>query len=131
MPRIAQTYGAALHEATRGLGKKDAEAAVAKLVEILAARNELYLAPKILDAYGREARRDEGVETVRFASAEEVPAKMREDIAAALAKSLGTPVDVAWETDPSLLAGAVIRYADVLVDASVKGSLDRLKKRIA
>ena len=35
-----------------------------------------------------------------------------------------------WKTDPSLIAGAVVQYDDILLDASVKGSLDRLKKSL-
>ena len=129
--RIAENYGQALYRATAGMKEKDAEKAIGRFVALLASRHETHLAPKIIEAYGKAARRAEGIRDVRVASAEGLTADRKKQLAAAFAKTLGAPVDVRWETDPSLIAGAVIRYDDVLLDASAKGSLDRLKKRLS
>lgn len=131
MPNLAESYAAALLELTQGKSEKEAGKAVARFVELLNERNELYLAPKILEAYGREVRKADGVESVSFSSAEELSDAERKRVAKELSASIGKPVEVAWKTDPSLVAGAVIRYADRLVDASVKGKLARLKQRLA
>ena len=42
----------------------------------------------------------------------------------------GKPLEIDWTADATLVAGAVIRYADILVDASVKGKLARLKQQL-
>lgn len=131
MPNLAESYGAALHEITQDLGEKEAEKAVEKFVALLKDRNQLYLAPKATLAYEREARKAEGIERVRFTSAEEVTQVRRKEIAKELASSIGKPLEIDWLTDPSLVAGAVIRYADMLIDASVKGKLARLKQQLA
>lgn len=131
MPTLADSYGAALHEITRDLDAKGAEKAVKKFVALLKERNQLYLAPKAALAYEREARKAEGIERVRFTSAEEVPEGERKKIAKELASSIGKPLEIEWATDATLVAGAVIRYAEVLIDASVKGKLARLKQQLA
>jgi len=130
MPRIAETYGRALYRATAGMKEKEAEKAVETFVGMLSSRRELELAPKVIEAFDAEARKAEGVHEVRFASAETLDASRKKSLAAAFAKALDADVEMTWETDPSLIAGAVIRYDDILLDASVKGSLERLKKSL-
>lgn len=131
MPNLADSYGAALHEIVHGMDDKDAEKAVKKFVALLKERNQLYLAPKAIAAYEREASKAEGIERVRFTSAEEVSESERKKIAKELASSIGKPLEIDWAVDASLVAGAVIRYADLLIDASVKGKLARLKQQLA
>ncbi len=130
MPRIAENYGRALYQVTAGLGEKDVRKAVAKFVEILSARHELELAPKVIEAFEAEARETEGIREVRVVSAEELTDDRKKTLTASFKKALDADVETTWETDPSLIAGAIIRYDDVLLDASVKGSLDRLKKTL-
>ena len=131
MHRLADSYGIALHELTRGLDGKEAQRAVERFVALLTRRNELYLAPRVIAAYEREVRKAEGIETVAFTSPEDLPEGERKRIAKDLAASIGKPIEVAWKTDPTLVAGAVVRYADRLLDASVKGKLARLKQQLA
>lgn len=130
MARIAENYGRALYRATAAMSEKEAQKAVARLVDLLASRHELELAPEVIEAFRREARAAEGVRDVRVATAEELPAERKKALAATFKKALAAEVEIAWKTDPALIAGAVIRYDDVLLDASVKGSLDRLKKSL-
>jgi F-type H+-transporting ATPase subunit delta len=40
-------------------------------------------------------------------------------------------VDVEWKTDPQILAGAVVRAGDLVIDGSVSGELDRLRQQLA
>ena len=130
MPRIAENYGRALYQVTAGLGEKDVKKAVSRFVEILSARHELQLAPDVIDAFEAEAREAEGIREVRVTSAEELPDDRKKTLAASFKKALDAEVEMTWETDPSLIAGAIVRYDDVLLDASVKGSLERLKKTL-
>jgi F-type H+-transporting ATPase subunit delta len=130
MARIAENYGRALYRATAGLEEKDAKRAVARFVDLLAGRRELQLAPDVIAAFEAEARKAEGVRDVSVATAEDLTADRKRSLTAAFKKALDADVEIAWKTDPALIAGAVIRYDDVLLDASVKGSLDRLKKSL-
>ncbi len=130
MASTAQTYGTALYQLTTGLSDKDAKHALETFVELLAARHELELAPKVIEAFERAARKAEGIREVSVASAEDLTAHHKEKLEKTFAKALGSDVDMHWKTDPSLIAGAVIRYDDILLDASLKGRLDRLKQQL-
>ena len=130
MSRITENYGAALQQLTDKMSEKEAVQVVERFVEMLGKRHELHLAPKILEAYGNAADKAAGVVKVRFSSADDVSDVLRKKIESNLEKTLDRPIDVTWQTDPSLVGGAVIRYDDVLLDASVKGSLDRLKQQL-
>jgi F-type H+-transporting ATPase subunit delta len=130
MPRIAENYGQALYRATNDLSEKEALKAVGRFVDILSKRNELHLAPKVVEAFSSEARKSEGVHEVSFSSAEELTADRKKGITASFSKALGGEVEMNWKTDETIIAGAVIRYDDILLDASIKGSLERLKKSL-
>jgi F0F1-type ATP synthase delta subunit len=47
-------------------------------------------------------------------------------LAAAIKKRLKRDVAIEWKTDESLVAGAVIRAGDLVIDGSVRGELERL-----
>lgn len=130
MASTAQTYGRSLYQLTAGLPEKEAKRALESFVELLAARHELELAPNIIAAFGREARKAEGIREVSVESAEDLSASRKEHLEKTFAKALGAKVEMRWKTDPTLIAGAVIRYDDILLDASVKGRLDRLKQQL-
>ncbi len=130
MASTAQTYGASLYQLTAGLPDKDVKRAIERFVELLASRHELDLAPKVLEAVEREARKAEGVLEVSVSTADELSEDRRERLEKAFAKATGKSVEMRWKTDASLIGGAVIRYDDILLDASLKGRLDRLKQQL-
>lgn len=54
----------------------------------------------------------------------------RQELTAQLRERLGAEPVVTFEVDPSLLGGLVIRLGDELHDASVRGQLRRLRRRL-
>jgi F-type H+-transporting ATPase subunit delta len=54
-----------------------------------------------------------------------------QDIALRLGQALDKKVDIQVQVDPSILGGIVLRLGDRLIDASVKGRLDRLRAQLA
>ncbi len=130
MASTAHTYGRSLYKLVSGLPEKDVKRTIAHFVELLAARHELSLAPKVIDAFEREARKAEGIREINVASAEELSADRKERLEKAFVKALDAKVQMRWKTEPDLIGGAVIRYDDILLDASLKGRLDRLKQQL-
>ncbi len=130
MATTARTYGQSLYRLTAGLSEKDVKRAIGRFVELLASRHELDLAPNVIDAFEREARKAEGAKEVSVSSAEALSEDHKERLEKALAKTLGAAVDMRWKTEPDLIGGAVIRFDDILLDASIKGRLDRLKQQL-
>ncbi|QHS10393.1 F0F1 ATP synthase subunit delta [Sinimarinibacterium sp. NLF-5-8] len=64
---------------------------------------------------------------VEITSAAEVPEAQRQQLAAAIGKRLQRQVDISWNTNADLIAGAMIRAGDLIIDGSVRGELDRLQ----
>jgi len=53
-----------------------------------------------------------------------------EQVRAGLQRRLGRAVELATEVDPTLIAGFVVRAEDTVWDASVHGSLERMRKEM-
>lgn len=126
----ARTYGQALYGLAKELPEKKAAEAVEGFVAWLAGRRQTSLAEGILAGVEEAARRDEGTVRVTVAAAEEPDAARKRELEAAVREAAGAPVEVLWTADPGLVAGAVIRYGDVRLDASIKGKLARIKKQL-
>lgn len=124
MKGYAETAARALHEATRNLDEAGAEKAVKRLVETLTAKGRLELLPRIIAAYERIARAGD---VARITAASQLGTEMREHLARGLGEKTGRPIEVEAATDPGLLAGAVIRQGDLLLDDTVKRKLELLK----
>lgn len=130
MKSLARAYGQALYRATAGLPEREAKEAVRRFVEVLAARYELGLAPHIIDAVEQEGRKTEGIRDVHVTAAAQLPEEQKERLKKIFIEAFGAKIETHWKTDPALLGGAIIRCDDTLLDASLKGRLERLKQQL-
>jgi len=64
-------------------------------------------------------------------SASALPAAELEGIKAALKKRFGREVELETAVDESLIGGAVISAADLVIDGSLRGKLSRLQTALA
>lgn len=136
-PQIAELIGhprvtrAALSDAlVQSLGAvlgKDGAA----FVRLLAQNGRLRLAPLIAEQFEALRSEAEARVDVEITSAVEVPAEQRSELASALGKRLQRDVAIDWKTDESLIAGAVIRAGDLVIDGSIRGELARLRGALA
>lgn len=126
-PRVTR---AALTEALiQGLGATDAKAS--NLVRLLAENGRLVSAPEIATQF--ESLRAEAERTVEvgITSAVTLPEAQRNALVAAIGKRLSREVQVEWSVDPELIAGAVIRAGDTVIDGSALGELRRLQTALS
>lgn len=106
----------------RGLSKE-----ARNFVRLLVDNGRLKLLPEIRDQFERlraEAERQADVVVLTAAAAGEA---QRNALVKAIAKRLGCEVRVEWQTDPTLVAGALIRAGDLVIDGSLSGELERLR----
>ena len=68
----------------------------------------------------------EGKIEVQVKTARELTARQLDAMAKGLAKKLGKEVNITTEIDETLLAGAIIRAGDMVIDGSDKGRLEKL-----
>ena len=82
--------------------------------------------PAIAEVYEELKQQAEGTIEVKVVSARKLTAKQEKEMAKNLQKRLGKEVSITAEIDQSLIAGAVIRAGDLVIDGSARGRLNKL-----
>jgi F-type H+-transporting ATPase subunit delta len=77
-----------------------------------------------------EVARARGWRVAQVQAGREVDEAERRQLAETLGRMAGAPVELQLEVDPELLAGVRIRIGDVLLDATVRDRLDRLRQHV-
>ncbi|MDA8147787.1 MAG: ATP synthase F1 subunit delta [Actinomycetota bacterium] len=83
-----------------------------------------------LDFLIEEAARARGWRVARVQAAEAVDESQQHQLAEALGRLAGAPVELQITVDPVLLGGVVVEVGDLLIDGSVRHRLDQLKERV-
>lgn len=130
MPKLsAKKIAIALYEETHGKTAADAEKIIRGLVKFLARKNAFRLADKIVAEYGKYHDKMNGVARLDVKSARALTGEMKKTIEAWAEKNLGAKKVVLNESvDAELLGGIVLRHDDLLLDASVKNTINKMRK---
>ena len=130
-PRLAAARVADLiNDALGDVLKAPPSGHVCNFVRLLAANRRLVLAAplaELFEEYRAAAERRVGAEIV---SAFALDQAQRDSIRDALSRRMGKDVDVTCRVDASLLAGAVVRAGDWVIDGSLKSRLAELAAEI-
>jgi F-type H+-transporting ATPase subunit b len=78
---------------------------------------------------GRVSADDEEAVTAELITAVPLVETERTRIAATLEATAARPVDLTHRADPDLVAGAMVRLGDVLIDGSLQGQIQQLRRR--
>jgi F-type H+-transporting ATPase subunit delta len=128
LPERQEAVGAVL--AAKTTTAPPVKAQLANLLGALVARRRVSLVPAIAGEYGRLLDRQRGIAAAVVTSAAPLSAEETEAIAARVASLAGTKVSLRTAVDPALIGGVTVRIGDRLIDASVRGRLERLRERI-
>ena len=104
--------------------------AVLNLVRLLTRRATLSALPAIADEYQRLLNLRRGIVSAIVTSAAALTASEDAAIRDRVAAMTGTAVDVQTAVDPALIGGLTVRIGDRLIDASVRGRLERLRDQL-
>lgn len=131
-PQIAQLIGhPALSRAELAdvLGKvlKNLDAEGQSLLKLLTENGRLGTAGAIAEQFEALRAEAEARVEVEVTTAAKVEKAQQDALSSAIRKRLDRDVVIAWNTDESLVAGAVIRAGDMVIDGSVRGELERLQ----
>lgn len=96
---------------------------------VIGHRRERYLY-FMLNSFEAIYRRRHNIRDALLTTAAEVDGKVVERIREAVQKKTGGEVHISSRTQPELIGGFVFRLDDVLIDASLAGELDRLKRQL-
>jgi F-type H+-transporting ATPase subunit delta len=100
------------------------------LVRLLLRRGRIRLAGGIAREFRRLVQRASGIVSATVMSASALLPAEEAAIRARLEKMTGAKVELAFELDPSLIGGVAVRIGDRMIDASVRGRLERLRREL-
>ena len=100
------------------------------LTRLLLTRGNLDLLATIAAEYQRLLNRKRGVVSAVVTSAPPLTPDEDAAIRARVGQLTGTAVDVQTAVDPALIGGLTVRIGDRLIDASVRGRLERLREQL-
>jgi F-type H+-transporting ATPase subunit delta len=100
------------------------------LVRLLLRRGRIRLSSGIAREFRRLVQRASGILPATVMSASELSPDEEAAIRARLEKMTGGKVELAFQLDPSLIGGVAVRIGDRMIDASVRGRLERLREHL-
>lgn len=103
---------------------------VFNLVRLLARRGRIDLVAGVAAEYRRLLARSRGIATATVTAARELPQEDLDAIHERVREMTGGEVDLEVRVDPALIGGVTVRIGDRLIDASVRGRLERLRARV-
>jgi F-type H+-transporting ATPase subunit delta len=101
------------------------------LLRLLVDNGRLMTLPAIAQQFETLRAQAEARVDVEITTAAPVDVPQQRQLADAIGRRLQRQVHIDWKTDESLVAGAVIRAGDLVIDGSVRGELDRLRSALA
>jgi F-type H+-transporting ATPase subunit delta len=103
---------------------------VTRFLAILAHRDRLALVPEIALVYRRLLNEHRGIAVAQVTTAVPINDQQKSVIAAKLGRRLGKTVNVETRVDASILGGVIAQVGDNILDGSVRGRLERLRRAL-
>jgi F-type H+-transporting ATPase subunit delta len=127
----AKQYAEALFDSLEGTDPKEIDLVLNNFVEVLSANNDIKLFGEIETEFHRLELAKKGTKLAEVTSAHALSKENERNIIQELNKIVKGDVELKKKIDERILGGVVIRLDDQLIDASVKGDLDKLKEELS
>ena len=96
-------------------------------LSVLVQNRRLTALPKIIEAFEASLSGRRGGITVDVDVAQDLSAKQKEELQAALSKAIGKEVAINARVEPGILGGMIVTIGSYMIDDSVRRKLERLK----
>jgi len=123
-----QQYASALHLAFQDIAPKDHDTIINNFVGILKDNGDLEHYETIVLEYERLDKESRGIKTVEVTAARD--ATINKELIHELNRIVGKDIDLKTKIDEQVIGGVMVQVDDTLIDASVKGQLNHLKKSL-
>jgi F-type H+-transporting ATPase subunit delta len=127
----SKQYAQALFESLEGTDPKDVDLLLNNFIEVLALNNDVKRFDEIETEFHKLELKKKGGKLAEVTSAKPLTRENERDIIHELNKLVKGDVELKKKIDEKILGGVVIRMDDKLIDASVKGELNKLKKDLS
>lgn len=102
-----------------------------RFLELLAERHRFPLLERIRREFERLWAEHHGILDVQVAAPIELDERLVSEIGRRIEQQTGRRVRIDTRVDPELIGGLVVRVGNVVLDASVRNRLERLKREVA
>lgn len=99
-------------------------------LSLLLRNNRLYLIPDIAITFAFYVDELHAMLNVTVISAFPLSENEQEEILTRMKSDYSPMVSVSWEVDPGIVGGLIIRAGDLVLDGSVQGSLEKIRKSL-
>ncbi len=110
---------------------EDADESFVRFLELLAERHRMPAIFRIRRELDAMWRRENRLLPVSVTSAVELDSELVEGIGTRIEEQTGQRVDLSSRVDPDVLGGIVLQVGNMVLDASVRNRLERLRKQVA
>jgi len=100
------------------------------LLKLLVHNGKLTLVPTITQLFESYKASEEGYVEVELTTAFPFALQAQQDFAITLEKTLGKKVNLSISVDKSLIGGVLIRAGDRVIDGSIRGQLQQMRKAL-
>jgi len=101
-----------------------------RFIKLLSENNRLNVISEILNLYDSYFQDEKNLKTAKIDTAIELDEKQLKNIKQALEKRLKKEIILEQNIDPALLAGAVVRVDDLVIDGSLREQLRKLESQL-
>jgi F-type H+-transporting ATPase subunit delta len=104
---------------------------VRRFLDLLLRRDRLQLLPRVLESLRELMNNERGLQTATVTTAVPLGATQKELLAQRLSTRTGKQVQIEEKLDPALIGGVLAQVGDQIIDGSVRGRLERLRRTLA
>ena len=115
-----------LHKAVTG-----ADESVANFLELLLENHRMPVVFRVRRDFDRLWEEENKLLPVQITSAVELDPSVADRIGDEIGRQTGRTVELTSTVDPDVIGGLVLRVGNLVMDASVRGRLERLRKEVA
>jgi len=122
MKTLPKNYALGLYEAIKTLeSKTQIQGAIKNFILILKKERALYLIPKIISAFEKIYKKENGIIDIEVTTKNEIDFNT-------IIKNLGNKLEIKKKIDSNIIGGLILKYEDNLIDGSLKKKLEILKE---
>jgi F-type H+-transporting ATPase subunit delta len=112
------------------LERMQASGPVVRFVEYLVRKNRFRYLGQITQAFAALVDEFQGIIKVPISIAKELSLEEQETVRRGLESIIGRKVQVQWSVNPSLIGGMMIRVGEAVVDGTVLGQLQAIRRKL-
>ena len=125
-------YATALYAMAQGKSQSEVNAIVANFVKILAKNNQVKNINSIIGKFRDIWNKEEGIVEAEIVSREKLDSKSVKQLVDYIGKKYKSKnVEIVNKVDKDIKGGIIVRVGDEVMDASVSGQLNNLRKKLA